>query len=242
MSARDDFNSGARSPGGWGGQGNMNTQAGAGGHGSLGGGSGSNASGMGGLLGVGGGFGSNTGNRSAGGGLTGTMNRGGSAMEQLNARFGPVGGKGSGGMGSVRGFPQYTRQQYPGGWAGHVFRKSIPGVQEPVVAPPPGVDMPPGFDADGFPIRPPGPMGAPGWNPSGSNVVWPSSPSSPGYHTGTGPAQTPGAIYPNPGGGYNPGALGGNGVDQVQYKNGQWRGPMDNGIGQSGWGSYGGAK
>jgi hypothetical protein len=59
MSARDDFGSGARSPGGWGGQGNMKTTVGGGGHGSLGTGRGSNASGMGGMGGVGGGYGSN---------------------------------------------------------------------------------------------------------------------------------------------------------------------------------------
>ena len=140
MSARDDFNSGARSPGGWGGQGNMNTQAGAGGHGSLGGGSGSNASGMGGIKGVGGGFGSNVGGLSAGGNPTGVRNDRGTAYQQLNAMFGPVGGKGSGRMGSVRGFPhqKYTRQQFPGGWAGNVFRKGIPGLHRP-----PAVGAPP---------------------------------------------------------------------------------------------------
>jgi hypothetical protein len=57
MAARDDFGSGARSPGGWGGQGNMRTTVGGGGHGSLGTASGSNASGMGGMGGVGGGYG-----------------------------------------------------------------------------------------------------------------------------------------------------------------------------------------
>jgi hypothetical protein len=57
MSARDDFSSAARSPGGWGGQGNMRTVAGGGGHGSLGGAAGTNGSGMGGMGGVGGGAG-----------------------------------------------------------------------------------------------------------------------------------------------------------------------------------------
>ncbi|MGL4648325.1 MAG: hypothetical protein ACRC1H_02860, partial [Caldilineaceae bacterium] len=56
----------------------------------------------------------------------------------------------------------------------------------------------------------------------------------------------PGAIPPNTGSGYNPQWHDPNGTAFHNTtninKNGQWMGSRDNGVGQSGWGSYGGRR
>ncbi len=205
MPARDDFSSAARSPGGWGGQGNMNTVAGGGGHGSLGGAGGTNASGMGGLGGVGGGQGSNWApGISAGGGMTGA-GRGGMGLGGLLG-----GGKGSPkALSKPRPVAQYVRRAIPPEVRQRIIERlgydPLTSIRPPMVS-----------------AEPPG-----------------------GWHMGTGPAQVPGGVYPNPGGGYDPGALANPDAHRNQTtinKNGQWRGSFDNGVGQSGWGSYGGRR
>ena len=200
MSARDDFNSNARSPGGWGGQGNQTTQAGGGGHGSLGGGSGTNASGMGGLLGVGGGRGSNIApGISAGGGLTGAGVGGGPSFDALASLF--RGGKGgpSGQVGTVN--PALRTRRY---------------VNQPIEE----VNLPPPAKIQEIlnqnrPLTPAEQALVNFWRQNGGNAFrwrtqarpganWVPNPSSPGFHNGTGPDQVPGTIPPNTGSGYTP--------------------------------------